>query len=186
MYPQQQQYLLQHQYHPSYALNPAQLEPRSINQPYTQQLQHPHPLETPQIEPQLPTQHPSLMAPRSETVAKRKPKEPSPTQLSSDEPILSGVAEKTLYNSFWQWKFDKTDEDEEDSVRNAYTIFKNELWSFANLRAMSDDGSRIHRFAVERGIPYGMAMGFKAELKLWKQAQRERQVAEGLTGLADS
>ncbi len=75
------------------------------------------------------------------------------------------------------------DEHKQNRVRDVQRTVAEQMWQINDLEGMSDTSSSIYHTAMTKGIPDGMARGFRANLKLFKPYWRQAQMAQSLLAL---
>ncbi len=91
------------------------------------------------------------------------------SQIGSDD-------EKEIIDGLLEWKIARIKkETTKDKIREVLQLVNEQCWNIDDLKEMSHVDSSIYRTSVQKGIPEGMARGFKADLKLFKPEWRKER-----------
>lgn len=124
----------------------------------------------PRIAPALTPPSPPSPPSRIQAVAPARPRSSSPIQPANV--AIDWALE------FFQWKLDNSPIYEKEDIMAAYKIIKAKKFKVQHLKAMSSLTDPMFLRATSLGIPDGMALDFKADLKLFKAYWRINNDAE--------
>ena len=93
--------------------------------------------------------------------------------------------EEEAMKQFFQWRLQQTlNEMAKIKINEAYDVALREMWSLDNLKEMEDTTSEKYKLAISRGIPDGLARGFRKDLRRFKPVFRNTEAASvGLMAL---
>ena len=81
-----------------------------------------------------------------------------------------------LVNDFFTWKIASITNDKvKDRWAQAFRVAQDELWSIEDLKGISACGGALWKYAVDKGIPDGLAVTLATALKQFKQLYREQK-----------
>ena len=91
----------------------------------------------------------------------------------SSSPIAE--EEELVMADYWAWKGGQTNNiNKKAQLAAAHEIVEEEMWTISQLKLMSDTSSKIFALAISKGIPSGLAAGFRADFWWFKDIYKEQ------------
>ena len=95
------------------------------------------------------------------------------TKSKSSSPIAE--EEELVLEDYWVWKGSQTRNlVRKTQLATAHKIVDDEMWTISQLKLMSDTSSKIFSLAISKGIPSGLAAGFRADFKRFKNIYQDQ------------
>jgi hypothetical protein len=91
----------------------------------------------------------------------------------SSSPIAE--EEELVLEDYWVWKGSQTGNlARKAQLAAAREIVDDEMWTISQLKLMSDTSSKIFSLAISKGIPSGLAAGFRADFRRFKSIYQDQ------------
>lgn len=84
---------------------------------------------------------------------------------------------------FFRWKLSTVAEDEKEEYKAVERTIMQRRYKLAHIKAMSSPQNPMFHRAIELGIPDGIALNFKEDLKLFKAHWRRQSVGQLLASM---
>jgi hypothetical protein len=105
-----------------------------------------------------------------------KPPSPHVSHSPKSSPVADFEQAKNAMETFFAWKAMKTSRDTTKAkIMDAYEIVVAEMWTFDDLKKMQDLTSAIYKLAISKGIPGGLARGFRTDITTFKPQWRSSE-----------
>ncbi|KAI4237290.1 MAG: hypothetical protein LQ349_001964 [Xanthoria aureola] len=108
---------------------------------------------------------------------------PPPERPRSSTPIAPIEEAANLEELFFRWKFSTVAEDGKEEYKAVERTIMQRRYKLAHIKAMSSPQNPMFHRAIELGIPDGIALNFKEDLKLFKAHWRRQSAAQLLASM---
>ena len=148
---------------------------------------YPYPIFSPPPQLQWPPYQQPLQAPTAPTAPTAPPLPPAPPERPrSSSPIAPAEEAANLEELFFRWKLSTVAEDEKEEYKAIERVILQRKFKLAHIKAMSSPQNPMFHRAIELGIPDGIALNFKEDLKLFKAHWRQQSAAQSAAQLLAS
>ncbi|KAL8906111.1 MAG: hypothetical protein Q9171_006402, partial [Xanthocarpia ochracea] len=106
-----------------------------------------------------------------------------PERPRSSSPIAPAEEAANLEELFFRWKLSTVAKDKKEEYKAVERTILQRRYKLAYIKAMSSPQNPMFHRAIELGIPDGIALNFKEDLKLFKTHWRQQSAARLLTSL---
>ena len=94
-------------------------------------------------------------------------------ETQSSSPIAE--EEELVLEDYWVWKGSQTrNPARKAQLAAAREIVEDEMWTINQLKLMSDTSSKIFSLAIAKGIPSGLAAGFRTDFTCFKKIYQDQ------------